>query len=215
MNWQRLRWRYLTDLFRRRDVEHELDDELKAHIALDIQQRIDRGESPSQARTSALREIRSIHLVKEQTQDVWNWQLATEFCRDVRLGFRALGRDRIFAVSIMTILSLGIGATVTMFSVLNAVVLRPLPYARAAELTRISTHLVRENQWDGSSLANFSDWREQSRTFSAMTYYRRTSVSVVNFMVSMRRSGRRRDWLDPNFLTCLASSRWWKNVFPR
>ena len=182
MNWPRLRWRYLTDLFRRSQVQHDLDDELKAHLALEIQQRIDRGETPSEARTGALREIRSIQLVREETQDVWNWRLISEFCRDVRLGFRALRCDRIFAISVITILSVGIAATVTMFSVLNAVVLRPLPYARAAELVRISTHLIQENQWDGSSLANFSDWRAQSRTFSAMTYYRRTSVSAVNFM---------------------------------
>jgi hypothetical protein len=59
--------------------------------------------------------------VKEQTQEVWNWHLVTEFCRDVRLGFRALRRDQIFAVSVIAILALGIAATVTMFSVLNAV----------------------------------------------------------------------------------------------
>src|SRR5262245_57802673 len=137
MNWERLRWRYLTDLFRRRDNEHDLDDELKAHIALQIQERIDRGDSPSEAGISVLPEMRSSALVKEPTQVVWNWHLVSEFCRDVRLGFRALRRDQVFAVSVIAILALGIAATVTMFSVLNAVVLRPLPYARAGELTRI------------------------------------------------------------------------------
>jgi hypothetical protein len=105
MNWPRLRWRFLTDLFHRRHVQHDLDDELKAHIALEIQQRVDRGETPSEAKTGALREIRSIQFVKEETQDVWNWRLITEFCRDVWLGFRALGRDRVFAISVITILS--------------------------------------------------------------------------------------------------------------
>src|SRR5262245_66117890 len=99
--------------------------------------------------------MRSIQLVKEQTQDAWNWHLATEFCRDVSLGFRALRRDLSFAVSVVAILSLGVGATVTMFSVLKSVVLRPLPYARAAELTRVSTPLIQENEVVGTSVTTY------------------------------------------------------------
>lgn len=99
----------------------------------------------------------------------------------MRLGFRGLGRDRLFAASVTIILALGIGTSVTMFSVLNAVVLRPLPYARPGELARVSTHLIAQSRWDGTSLANFLDWRQQSRAFADMTFYRRPIVSVVTF----------------------------------
>jgi putative ABC transport system permease protein len=104
-----------------------------------------------------------------------------EFARDVRLGFRGLARDRIFAMSVTMMLALGIGISVAMFSVLHAVVLRPLPYAQPGDLARISTHLIVQNQWDGSSLANMLDWRAQSTTFASMTFYRRTSASAVTF----------------------------------
>jgi predicted permease len=103
------------------------------------------------------------------------------FRGDVRLGFRALARERLFAISVTVILAVGIGATVTMFSVLNGIVLRPLPYARPAELAMLSTHRMRQNQFDGTSGANFLDWRQMSATFAEMTVFRRTSASQVVF----------------------------------
>jgi putative ABC transport system permease protein len=61
------------------------------------------------------------------------------------------------------------------------VVLRPLPYARPGELATINTHLIAQNRWDGTSMANLVDWREQSKTFASMTFYRRTFVAQVTF----------------------------------
>ena len=100
----------------------------------------------------------------------------------MRLGFRALARERLFAISVTVILAVGIGATVTMFSVLNGIVLRPLPYTRAGELAMLSTHRIRQNQFDGTSGANFLDWRRMSTSFEGMTVFRRTSVSQVVFV---------------------------------
>jgi putative ABC transport system permease protein len=103
-----------------------------------------------------------------------------DLARDARLGFRALRRERLFTVSVTIILTLGIGTSVTMFSVLNAVVLRPLPYDRPGELAMLTTHLIAQNQPDGTSPPNLFDWR-QSASFAAMTFFRRTSVSKVTF----------------------------------
>jgi len=103
------------------------------------------------------------------------------FLRDVRLGFRALARERLFALSVTVILAVGIGATVTMFSVLNGIVLRPLPYTRAGELAMLSTHRMRQNQFDGTSGANFLDWRQMNSTFAGMAVFRRVSASQVVF----------------------------------
>src|SRR5262245_15894698 len=84
-------------------------------------------------------------------------------------------------MSVTAILSAGIAMSVTMFSVLTAVVLRPLPYARPGELATINTHLIAQNRWEGTSMANLVDWREQSKTFASMTVFRRPVATEVTF----------------------------------
>ena len=105
----------------------------------------------------------------------------SELVRDVRVGFRGLRREPLFALSVTIILTVAIGASVAMFSVLHTVVLRALPYPRANELAMIRTHLMLQNQPDGTSLPNWFDWRRESKTFAGMTFYFRTAVSAVTF----------------------------------
>ena len=120
-------------------------------------------------------------LTSDEGPDVRPLRWLDDLMRDVPLGFRGLARDRLFAISVTAILGVGIATSVTMFSVLNAVALRPLPYARPGELATINTHLITQNRWDGSSMANLVDWREQSKTFASMTFFRRAVVSQVTF----------------------------------
>ena len=79
----------------------------------------------------------------------------------------------------MIILTIGIGATAAMLSVLQGMVLQPLPYPRANELALLRTHRIAQNQFEGSSIPNMQDWRSQGSSFVAMSAYRRTSVSYV------------------------------------
>lgn len=145
------------------------------------EQYVAQGLEPAEARRRAMLEMDGIERSKEECRDVRPLRWLDDLVREVRLGFRGLRRDRLFSASVITILALGIGASVAMFSVLNAVVLRPLPYARPGELARLTTHLIVQNRPDGTSMANFLDWQEQSHSFAAMTFYRRTIVSVVTF----------------------------------
>ena len=70
MNWQRWKWRYWLDVFRRSRLERDLDEEVNSHIAIETERRIRLGESPEQARINSLREIRSLAFVKEAARDV-------------------------------------------------------------------------------------------------------------------------------------------------
>jgi putative ABC transport system permease protein len=166
---------------RRRSPDERLDRELRDHVERRVADYVARGMSEADARRHARLELGGLEQAKEACRDVRPLRWLDEFARDVRLGFRSLRRDRMFAFSVTFILALGIGTSVTMFSVLDAVVLRPLPYARPGELARISTHLIAQNRWDGSAMANILDWREQSHAFASMTFYRRTAVSTVTF----------------------------------
>ena len=102
-------------------------------------------------------------LTSRPLQRVRLLQWLHEAGRDIRLGLRALRREPAFAAAIVIILTIGIGATAAMLSVLQGMVLRPLPYPRANELALVRSHRIAQNQFEGSSIANMQDWRSQAK----------------------------------------------------
>ena len=137
MIWNRLRWKYWRDIFRRRDLERDMDEELRAHIALETRQRIDRGESPNEARTSALRDLGSLDRVKEASRDAWTWLWVERLVQDLRFAFRQFRKNPGFAIAATLILGVGIGATSAIFTVVNTIVLKPLAYRESGRLVSI------------------------------------------------------------------------------
>jgi predicted permease len=166
---------------RRRSRDDRLNAELRYHVERQFDDYAREGLSPAEARRRVGTEFGSVELAKDECRDVRPLHGLALAARDVRFGLRALARERLFTLSVTLILTVGIGATVAMFSVLNGVVLRPLPYSQPHELAVIATHRMLQNQFDGTSGANFVDWRRQSRSFVGMTLYRRTSASQVVF----------------------------------
>lgn len=171
-----MRWRR-----RRSSHDQRLDLELHDHVERQVADYVARGMSEADARRRVRLELGGIEQAKQLCRDVRPLRWFDELLRDIRIGFRGLARDRLFAISVTLILTVGIGASVAMFSVLNTVVIRPLPYARPGELAMISSHEIARNRPDGTSAPNFIDWRAQSTTFAGMTLYRRTIVSSVTF----------------------------------
>ncbi|MGH9370477.1 MAG: ABC transporter permease, partial [Vicinamibacterales bacterium] len=166
---------------RRPSLDERLDAELRDHVERQVANHVAHGMSQADARRQARLELGGLDQAKESCRDVRPMQWLDELVRDIQVGFRGLVRERLFALSVTVILGLGIGASVAMFSVLNAVVLRPLPYARPSELAMLTTHDIVANHPDGTSVPNLLDWREQSRSFAGMTFYRRTHLSQVTF----------------------------------
>ena len=172
-----IRWTFR----RRRSHETQLDDELQYHVERQYRDYLRQGLSPAEARRRVGVEFGPVALAKDECRDVRPLHWLETTARDVRFGVRALARERLFTLSVTLILTIGIGATIAMFSVLNGVVLRPLPYSRPHEIAVLSTHRMLQNQFDGTSGANFLDWRRQSQSFADMALYRRTSASQVVF----------------------------------
>src|SRR5215469_3103359 len=96
MNWTRLRWKYWTDIFQRRQVDRDLSDEIRAHVDLEIQRRIEHGESAETSRMNALREIRSVGALQEVTCDVCAWNGIERTLQDVRYALRMMARRPMF-----------------------------------------------------------------------------------------------------------------------
>src|SRR5437879_2315935 len=111
MNFERLRWRYWIDVFRGRQLEQDLDDEIQAHVALEIQRRIEQGESADAARQAALSELRSVALVKEATREAWAWRPVERAMQDLRYAFRMMRKNPLFSALAFVVMGLGIGAS--------------------------------------------------------------------------------------------------------
>ena len=161
--------------------DDRIDRELREHIERQVADYVASGMSEPDARRRVRVEFGGLEQAKEHLRDVQTHQWFNELVRDSRVGFRGLRREPLFALSVIIILTVAIGASVAMFGVLHTVVLRPLPYPRANELAMIRTHLMLENQPDGTSIPNWVDWQRESKTFAGMTFYLRTAVSPVTF----------------------------------
>src|SRR5947209_10027488 len=107
----------------------DLDDEIRGHLAIEIKERIDRGEDPASARLAALKDFGNVTLTRDSIQSVWRYRwfdAAEGLARDIRVALRALLRAKGLAATVVVTLALGIGANAAIFSVVRSVLLRPL-----------------------------------------------------------------------------------------
>lgn len=166
-------------LWRRRQ-DDELRDELQSHLAMATQDRIDRGEPPDEAAAAALREFGNTLLVRETVRDTWGWISAEQWLSDLGYALRGLRRSPTFTAAAVVTLALGIGANTAMFSIVRAVVLRPLPFPNPERLVALNELDQRAAGEPRSSLSwpNFRDWQQQARSFTSMAAYHDTNVTV-------------------------------------
>jgi putative ABC transport system permease protein len=121
-------------LFRRTRMERELDSELAFHLEMAAAEYVRRGMSPERARREARQIFGAVDQVKDDVRDTWLVRFGETLAQDIRYGIRALGKNRGYAAAVILTMALGIGANSAIFSVVNAVVLRPLPYGHGDDL---------------------------------------------------------------------------------
>ncbi len=160
------------------DKQRELEEELTSHLKMSQQDRQDRGESPQQAAQSARREFGNVALVEHVTRDQWRGRRFDEFLQDLRFALRTLRKSPGFTIVAILTLALGIGANTSLFSVVNAVLLNPIPYPHPEQLVML--HESKPNFRSGSiSYPNFRDWQHDNHSFSSMAVTRGTSFTLT------------------------------------
>jgi predicted permease len=166
----------LRSLFRRRQVEQELDEELRYHIERQIEENIAKGMAPEEARYAALRAMGGVEQRKEQCRDMRRVRLIEDLMQDLRYGLRTLRGSPGFTVVAALSLALGIGASTAIFSIVKSVLIRPLPFAHADRLTqpryRTQAHLLQGDWQSWIARSDLVDWRMRSRSFERIGGYR-------------------------------------------
>jgi putative ABC transport system permease protein len=167
-------------------LDQEVDDELTFHIEMRTRELVAKGMDPEAARAAALRRLGDVGKVKRACVDIGRkrdrdmrlTQWLEEFKDDARFAIRQLGSAPGFAVVAALTLALGIGATTAIFSVVHAVVLRPLPFPAPDRVVVVG------EEWQGQpssvSVGNFNDWRTHARSFSALAALQYSSFNLAD-----------------------------------
>ena len=172
-------WR---NLFHKDRVDQEFSEEIQAYLDMLTEEKISQGLTPQEARRNALIELGGVEQVHERVREIRMGQFIETTWRDVRSGVRGLVHSPIFTAVTVLSLALGIGANTAIFSVVNGLLLRPLPYPEPEQLVDV-WHTPPQQSFPGLktfsvSPANYLDWKAQSSTFEQMAVYTDTNFSL-------------------------------------
>jgi putative ABC transport system permease protein len=174
MYWLKLLRTRLRGLLRKESVEREMEEELRFHLRMRAAENVRAGMAPDEAERAALRSFGQVARIKEYCRDFKGGGLVETLLQDVKFGARTLLKNRGFTFVAVLTLAIGIGANTAIFSVVNAVLLRPLPYRDPARLVT-----VLHDGWKPVAPANFLDWREQGRSFESMAAAQSWSLTMT------------------------------------
>jgi predicted permease len=161
-------WSRLQTLFRRNRNARQLDDEIQFHLEQQIAENLASGLNPQDARHAALRTFGNPTIIKEQTRDTWGWLWLEQIAQDLRYGLRALRKSPRFAAVAVLTLALAIGANTAIFSLINVLMLRPLPVSNPAELVELLHRFPEEPALNGFSHEAFRLLRARNHVFTGL-----------------------------------------------
>lgn len=153
----------------RRGLSEDLGEELDAHLELEIQERVARGMPLEEARAEARRSFGNVTLIQENANEAWAFTLFENCVKDLAYAARTLRKNPGFAVAAILTLALGIGGNTAMFTVIRAVLLKPLEYRDPERLVRLSVDIARQNVQDvGFTQDRFEATRSAAKSYSEL-----------------------------------------------
>ena len=171
MRWLRIFRDRLRALRQRETVINDIDREMRSHLELQVEANIRAGMSPAEARESAMRSFGNVNRAVDAAYDVKGGGLFETLTQDVRYGARILVKHKAFTTIAVITLALGIGANTAIFSVVNELLLRPLPYRDADRVVMLWEVTPEGRHQNTTSRGNFRRWREQSTSYQQIAAF--------------------------------------------
>ena len=175
MNWLRELGRRIRMLMHRRQFDADLEAEMRLHLKMREQEHLESGMKADDAQAAARRRFGNPTYLKEESHIAWGWKWLENLAQDVHYGLRMLGRAPGFTVVAVLTLALGIGADTAIFSVVDGVLLRPLPYQVPDRLVSIA-ELAPGPRGISVAYANYLDWKAQNESFENLAIYNTEGV---------------------------------------
>ncbi|HUF26743.1 MAG TPA: ABC transporter permease [Gemmatimonadaceae bacterium] len=182
--------------------DDELDEELQSHLRMAIAERMARGESRESAERAARRELGNVTHIKEVSREVRGGLWLERLAQDLAYGARGLRRTPAFTIAAVLTLALAIGANTAVFTVVNSVLLRPLPFRDPGKLFVVS-HLPADLPFElppGLADGLWLEYRERARVFERVTAYRRRQTTLSGVGDATRLTGA---YVDASFFAVL------------
>jgi putative ABC transport system permease protein len=172
MSWLKELFLRLRSSFRSAQIEREIDDEIRFHLEMRTQENIDSGMTSEEAKRDALRRFGNQTHIKEISREIRGGFIIETLLQDLRYGIRMLLKQPIFTAVAVITLALGIGANTIVFSIVDTVLLKPLPFKDSDRLVLLwETDELQQKKNHVSSPGNFIDWKSQSSSFEEVAAY--------------------------------------------
>lgn len=163
----------LRSLFHKHRVEQELSDELRFHVDRQVEEYVAGGMTRQEAVSAALRAVGGVEQIKEECRDMRGVNYIENFVRDLRYAVRMLARNPGFSAVAVIVLALGICASVTIFSFVDAALIAPLPYPNPAGLVDV-TESIAQIPRANLSYPDYLDWKRLNEVFTSLDAYERS-----------------------------------------
>jgi putative ABC transport system permease protein len=185
----------LRRIFGRARLNQDLEQEIRGHVEQRVEELIARGMGADDAGSTARREFGNALAIEERGRDVWRWGAIEDFAADLRFAWRQQRRSPAFAAAAVATLALGIGANTAVFSVVDAVILRPLPFRDSGRLVSIQMRDTRGTPHpDNVDYPTFFDLRERNQAYEHIVSYRSDSIVLTGYGQAVQLRGQIVSW---------------------